>query len=73
MAMTIDWYKLAPEIESDLRERLNVLLERRFAHMDFWILNKKWKGIHIDQVTSEIIFEIEAEITRYITEGKNNA
>jgi hypothetical protein len=40
------------------------LLDRRFSHRDFSILNRKWKLFHIEQVASEIMQIINLEIER---------
>lgn len=62
-------FKLPEYRRRALKEELPAFLDRRFGHLDFWRLSKRWKHIRYAQDTDLQILMIEMEIQHLIDTG----
>lgn len=56
---------LSADIAAGLIIELAAIFERRFGHLDFWRLSKRWKEIHYKREAGIIVQIIDMEIERH--------
>lgn len=60
------------ELRNKIREGLIVLLRQRFGGLDYWRLSKEWKVLTYEQVSNQLLAEIDLIIDLVLADDTPN-